>query len=122
MNILLVEDNQETVAFISRGLGEAGDAVTVAMSAQEGLLAAAAHSFDVIIFDRLLPGMDGVDAVRFPSIHDAVDEWEAPRTDPAQADGLASATPSGGAARRGSSISSRSQTLSSEPGVKTRTP
>ncbi len=64
VNILLVEDNQETVAFISRGLEEAGDAVTVAASAQEGLLAAAAHSFDVIVFDRLLPGMDGVDAVR----------------------------------------------------------
>ena len=64
VHILLVEDNSETVAFISRGVEEAGDAVTVAMSAQEGLLAAAAHSFDVIIFDRLLPGMDGLDAVR----------------------------------------------------------
>ncbi|MEL6782577.1 MAG: response regulator transcription factor [Pseudomonadota bacterium] len=64
MHILLVEDNQETVAFICRGLEEAGDTVTVAISAQEGLLAAAAHSFDVVIFDRLLPGMDGLDAVR----------------------------------------------------------
>ncbi|MEO1660294.1 MAG: response regulator transcription factor [Pseudomonadota bacterium] len=64
MRILLVEDNQETVAFTSRGLEEAGDVVTVATSAQEGLLMAAAHAFDVIIFDRLLPGMDGLDAVR----------------------------------------------------------
>ena len=59
-----MEDNQETAAFISRGLEEAGDAVTAATSAQEGLLAASAHTFDVIIFDRLLPGMDGLDAVR----------------------------------------------------------
>ena len=64
VQILLVEDNQETVAFISRGLEEARDAVTIATAAQEGLLAAAAHTFDVIIFDRLLPGMDGLDAVR----------------------------------------------------------
>ena len=64
MRILLVEDNEETVAFTSRGLEEAGDAVTIASTAQEGLLKAAAHSFDVIIFDRLLPGMDGLDAVR----------------------------------------------------------
>lgn len=64
MRILLVEDNEETVAFTSRGLEEAGDAVTVAATAQEGLLIAAAHEFDVIIFDRLLPGMDGIDAVR----------------------------------------------------------
>ena len=64
MRILLVEDNEETVAFTSRGLEEAGDVVTVATSAQEGLLIAAAHAFDVIIFDRLLPGMDGLNAVR----------------------------------------------------------
>lgn len=64
MRILLVEDNQETVAFISRGLEEAGDTVTTATAAQEGLLTAAARAFDVIIFDRLLPGMDGLDAVR----------------------------------------------------------
>ncbi len=64
MRILMVEDNQETVAFTSRGLEEAGDIVTVATSAQEGLLTAATHLFDVIIFDRLLPGMDGLDAVR----------------------------------------------------------
>lgn len=64
MNILLVEDNQEVVAFVSRGLQEAGDAVSIATSAKQGLIDAAAHSFDVIIFDRLLPGMDGVDAVR----------------------------------------------------------
>lgn len=64
MHILVVEDNSETVTFISRGLQEAGDTVAVATTAQEGLLAAAAHAFDVIVFDRLLPGMDGVDAVR----------------------------------------------------------
>ena len=64
VNILLVEDNQEIVAFVARGLHEAGDAVSVATSANQGLIEAAAHPFDVIIFDRLLPGMDGVDAVR----------------------------------------------------------
>ena len=64
MHTLLVEDNHETVNFISRGLQEAGETVAVATSAQAGLLAAAAHSFDVIILDRMLPGMDGVDAVR----------------------------------------------------------
>ena len=64
MRILLVEDNEETIAFTSRGFEEAGDAVTVAATAQQGLLIAAAHTFDVIVFDRLLPGMDGLDAVR----------------------------------------------------------
>ncbi|MEO1027668.1 MAG: response regulator transcription factor [Pseudomonadota bacterium] len=64
MRVLLVEDNEETVDFVSRGLSEAGDTVTVEMTAQAGLLTAAGKPFDVIIFDRLLPGMDGLDAVR----------------------------------------------------------
>ena len=64
MRILLVEDNEETVDFVSRGLTEAGDTVTVETDAQSGLLTAAGKPFEVIIFDRLLPGMDGLDAVR----------------------------------------------------------
>ena len=64
MNILFVEDNEETAAFVARGLKEAGDTVALASDAQEGLLAAAAGTFDVIVFDRLLPGMDGLDAVK----------------------------------------------------------
>jgi len=64
MNILLVEDNDETAGFIRRGLEEAGETVTHEVTAKAGLVTAAAQSFDVIVFDRLLPGMDGVDAVR----------------------------------------------------------
>lgn len=64
MNILLVEDNDETASFISRGLEEAGETVTHELTARTGLVTAASQSFDVMIFDRLLPGMDGVDAVR----------------------------------------------------------
>lgn len=64
MQVLLVEDDEETAAFIERGLLEAGHSVTHDASANDGLISAAAKSFDVIVFDRLLPGMDGVDAVR----------------------------------------------------------
>lgn len=64
MRVLLVEDNAETVDFVSRGLSEAGDTVTVEMDGQKGLLSAASKDFDVIIFDRLLPAMNGLDAVR----------------------------------------------------------
>lgn len=64
MNILLVEDNEETSAFISRGLAEAGETVTCESSGKAGLIAAASSDFDVIVFDRLLPGLDGLNAVR----------------------------------------------------------
>ena len=64
MNILIVEDDTETAAFITRGLRESGETVTAAKDASEGLLIASQHDFDVIIFDRMLPGMDGMDATK----------------------------------------------------------
>ena len=64
MNILLVEDDQETAEFICRGLQESGDAVTHLANGRAGLLAAPQSNFDTIVFDRLLPGMNGLDAVR----------------------------------------------------------
>ncbi|MEM6485373.1 MAG: response regulator transcription factor [Pseudomonadota bacterium] len=64
MNILLVEDDEETASFICRGLREAGDAVTHLYDGRKGLLAATQAEYDTLVFDRLLPGMDGLDAVR----------------------------------------------------------
>ncbi|MEM7561436.1 MAG: response regulator transcription factor [Pseudomonadota bacterium] len=64
MNILIVEDDAEMRAFIVRGLREAGEAVTEAADASSALLLASGHDYDVIVFDRMLPGMDGMDATR----------------------------------------------------------
>ena len=64
MNILLVEDDAETATFITRGLRESGAAVTHVSDAPQGIVAATQHDYDTIIFDRMLPGMDGLDAVR----------------------------------------------------------
>ncbi|MEO1041089.1 MAG: response regulator transcription factor [Pseudomonadota bacterium] len=64
MHVLLVEDNDETAEFICRGLNEAGELVERESDGKAGLVAAASGSFDVLIFDRLLPEMEGADAVR----------------------------------------------------------
>ncbi|MEM0989698.1 MAG: response regulator transcription factor [Pseudomonadota bacterium] len=64
MRVLLVEDNDETAAFVIRGLTESGALVEHCVTAADAICAAADLSFDVIIFDRMLPGMDGLDAVR----------------------------------------------------------
>jgi len=64
MKVLLVEDDNETAGFIVDGLKEFGAAVIHEIEAKAGLLAATTQEFDVIIFDRLLPGMDGLDAVK----------------------------------------------------------
>lgn len=64
MNILLVEDDSDTADFILRGLREQGHAVDLSDNARDGILLATTGSYDVAVFDRLLPGMDGIDAVR----------------------------------------------------------
>ena len=64
MNILFIEDDAETAAFVCRGLSEAGDTVYHHQNAADALRHAANKSLDVIVFDRLLPDMDGIEAVR----------------------------------------------------------
>ncbi|MEM9254161.1 MAG: response regulator transcription factor [Pseudomonadota bacterium] len=64
MRVLVIEDDAETAIFIERGLNEHGYTVDVRENGRDGLLAASTHGYDVIVFDRMLPGMDGTDAVR----------------------------------------------------------
>ena len=64
MHVLIVEDDLETGEFLTRGLTEAGETAEHVSTVDEALLAAPHRRFDAIVFDRLLPGMDGIDAVR----------------------------------------------------------
>ena len=64
MNVLLIEDDIDTAEFIARGITEQGDALTHNESAKKGILTASTGEFDVIIFDRMLPDMDGIDAIK----------------------------------------------------------
>ena len=64
MNVLLVEDCQDTAEFISRGLEQQGDTLSHFTYAKEALIPASSMKFDVIIFDRMLPDMDGIDAIK----------------------------------------------------------
>lgn len=64
MHILIVEDDTETGHYLERGLREAGWDTQWHQTPQAGILALSSHSFDAVIMDRMLPGMDGVDALR----------------------------------------------------------
>src|ERR1700753_380326 len=64
MRILLIEDDAETAAYIARGFREHGHAVDHRTEARDGLIAGSAESFDVMIVDRMLPGMDGLSVVK----------------------------------------------------------
>ncbi|HEX3700897.1 MAG TPA: response regulator transcription factor [Phenylobacterium sp.] len=60
MRILIVEDDLEAAEAMARGLGEAGHEVARAADGEEGLAAARAGEFDVMIVDRMMPKMNGV--------------------------------------------------------------
>ncbi|MBW8075493.1 MULTISPECIES: response regulator transcription factor [Metallibacterium] len=60
MRILVIEDDNETAAYIVRGLSEHGHAVERAPTGRDGLFLATDSSYEVIVVDRMLPGMDGL--------------------------------------------------------------
>jgi two-component system OmpR family response regulator len=59
MEVLLVEDDQSVADYVSEGLGAAGYQVSCAGDGETGLELASAGRFDVIVLDRMLPGLDG---------------------------------------------------------------
>ena len=64
MRLLVVEDDADTAAYVAEGLREAGHAVDVAVNGRDGLFLAADGRYDVLVVDRMLPGLDGVTLVR----------------------------------------------------------
>ncbi len=63
MRILVIEDEKKVADFISRGLSEAGHAVSAAYDGIDGLEHARASEHDLIILDVMLPGLDGFDVL-----------------------------------------------------------
>ncbi len=63
MRILIVEDDAEAGAAMVRGLSEAGNEVMHAPDGAQGLKAAEAGNFDVLVVDRMMPNLDGLSMV-----------------------------------------------------------
>lgn len=59
MNLLFVEDDERVSRFVRRGLQAEGYSVTLAYDGQEGLERARHEIYDVMVFDVMLPGLDG---------------------------------------------------------------
>src|SRR5258708_12109143 len=64
MKVLLIEDDVKTSAFVKRGLEENGHVVDTAANGRDGLFLAAGEPYDVMIVDRMLPGLDGLGIVK----------------------------------------------------------
>lgn len=63
MRILVVEDDREAGAYLLRGLSESGHRVALVEQGRDGLERATRESFDAVIIDRMLPGLDGLSIV-----------------------------------------------------------
>ncbi len=60
MRVLLIEDDPHTAGFIAKGLREDGHTVDHAGNGKDGLFLATTESYDAIVLDRMLPGLDGL--------------------------------------------------------------
>lgn len=60
MKILLIEDDQVLADYVAKGLRESGHVVDHLGDGRAGLYAAAEQAHDVIVLDRMLPGVDGM--------------------------------------------------------------
>ena len=64
MRILVIEDDPGVASFIIGGLRESGHTVDHCADGKDGQFLAGSGSYDALIIDRMLPGIDGLSIVQ----------------------------------------------------------
>jgi two-component system OmpR family response regulator len=64
MKILVIEDDETTGDYIAEGLREEGHVVDLVRDGRDGLIQATTGEHDVLVVDRMLPGLDGMALVK----------------------------------------------------------
>lgn len=64
MKILVIEDDRRIASFLERGLVAEGYQVAVEQDGRDGLERARSDAFELIILDRMLPYLDGLELCR----------------------------------------------------------
>jgi two-component system, OmpR family, response regulator len=64
MRVLVIEDEAKMASLLRRGLTEDGLTVDVAGDGERGLLMAGATTYDAVVLDVMLPGIDGFETCR----------------------------------------------------------
>jgi two-component system OmpR family response regulator len=64
VRILVVEDDEVMREYLRKGLTEASHAVDVSGDGKDGLFLATTETYDLIVLDRMLPGIDGLTVLR----------------------------------------------------------
>ncbi len=60
MRVLVIEDDQETLDYLVKGLTQSGHVVDAASDGKEGLFLAMEQTYDILVVDRMLPEVDGL--------------------------------------------------------------
>lgn len=63
MKILIIEDDLETAAYLSKAFREASITVDHASDGESGFFMASENSYDVLVVDRMLPRRDGLSII-----------------------------------------------------------
>jgi two-component system OmpR family response regulator len=64
LNVFLLEDDAETADFVARGLRERGHQVELSADGVTALQRLSSASFDVVVLDRMVPGIDGLSLLK----------------------------------------------------------
>lgn len=62
--VLVIEDDEQILKFLKRGLAYEGYEVATALDGQSGLAIARDNPPDLVVLDLMLPGMDGLEVCR----------------------------------------------------------
>lgn len=60
MRLLVLEDDKTLGPWIEKGLREAGHVVDLFVDGKDAIVAAMAQDYDVLVLDRMVPGLDGL--------------------------------------------------------------
>jgi two-component system OmpR family response regulator len=64
LKILLIEDDGESADYVANGLREEGHLVVQVANGAEGFICAMGSGSDLLIVDRMIPGLDGLNLVK----------------------------------------------------------
>ncbi len=64
MRLLVLEDDKTLAPWIERGLREAGHVVDLVADGKDALIAATTQDYDVLVLDRMVPGLDGLSVLK----------------------------------------------------------
>lgn len=64
MHILVIEDDERIAGYVAGALREAGHFADVVHDGAAGLARAGSETYDAIVLDRMLPGLDGLKVLK----------------------------------------------------------